>query len=123
MPSRIQDGIKAQITDRGTLGGGPKHTKQELQRGAGNLFGTALDDWLAEDPAKGLAMTDQKWYKGTTEDLKNEIHEQYDELRQWHKEFSEKKHADAVKLTRECRKFWLLRLDASPLSLEFMSCK
>ncbi len=42
----------------------------------GSLFSTALDHWLTD----GIEYTDGKvghWYNGTTDDLKQEIHEKY----------------------------------------------
>ncbi len=42
----------------------------------GQLFGTALDEWLKDD----IKYTDGKinhWYQGSTEDLKKELHDKY----------------------------------------------
>jgi len=38
----------------------------------------------------------KSWYKGTSEDLKNEIHERYDDLEQWYKEYGQSAQQEAT---------------------------
>jgi hypothetical protein len=63
------------------------------------LFHSALDGWLGgpEAPEIDRSVARKKsWYKGTSDDLKNEIHERYDDLEQWYKEYGESAQQEAA---------------------------